>query len=170
MVVPAGDITASRAGRIGRGAVRRVVPSHPISGSSSTTSTAFSSQTSYSSSGGTNLSVSADGEMRVHVVAGDSAGGYLAFMTALSIPAAGWPKPAGVVVISPATNIGPDRAVCGKTRGCAVFPPRAAGVFARYVARAQSRITVGGEPGPLASWVAEDRREIATGDDPCRCR
>ena len=30
------------------------------------------------------------------VVAGDSAGGYLAFMTALSVAAAGLPKPAGV--------------------------------------------------------------------------
>jgi acetyl esterase/lipase len=61
--------------------------------------------------------------MRVHV-ASDSAGGHLAFMTALSIPAAGWPKPAGVVAISPLTDIGPDRAVCRKERGCSVFPPR----------------------------------------------
>jgi acetyl esterase/lipase len=91
------------------------------------------------------------------VVAGDSAGGYLAFMTALSIPAAGLPKPAGVVAISPLTDIRPDRAGCEKVR-CSVFPLEAAAVFARYLARAQSRITVHGEPGPLASPVAEDLR------------
>ena len=58
-------------------------------------------------------------------------------------------KPAGVVAISPLTDICPDRAVYGKARGCSVFPPAAAAVFARYVARAQSRITVDGEPGPF---------------------
>jgi len=94
------------------------------------------------------------------VVAGDSAGGYLAFMTALSIPAVGLPKPAGVVAISPLTDIRPDRAGRGKAARCSVFPPQAAAVFARYVARAQSRITVDGEPGPLASPVAEDVRDL----------
>jgi len=94
------------------------------------------------------------------VVAGDSAGGYLAFMTALSIPAAGLPKPAGVVAISPLTDIHPDRAGCGTAAHCSVFPPQAAAVFARYVARTQSRITVHGEPGPLASPVAEDLRDM----------
>ena len=94
------------------------------------------------------------------VVAGDSAGGYLAFMTALSIPAVGLPKPAGVVTISPLTDIRPDRAGCGKAARCSVFPPQAAAVFARYVARAQSRITVDGEPGPLASPVAEDVHDM----------
>jgi alpha/beta hydrolase fold len=65
------------------------------------------------------------------VVAGDSAGGYLAFMTALSVSAAGLPKPAG-----------------------------AAAMFARYLARAHARITVNGEEGPLASPVAEDLRDM----------
>ncbi len=94
------------------------------------------------------------------VVAGDSAGGYLAFMTALSIPAAGLPKPAGVVAISPLTDIRPDRAGCGTAAHCSAFPPQAAAVFARYVARTQSRITVHGELGPLASPVAEDLRDM----------
>ena len=35
---------------------------------------------------------------------------YLAFMTP-SIPAAGWPKPAGVVVISPLTDIGSTESI-----------------------------------------------------------
>ena len=127
------------------------------SGSSSTsTSTASASQTSCGSSGGTNLSVSADGEMRVYVLAGDSAGGYLAFMTALfDSRAMACRKPAGGVPISPLTNICPDRAVCGKARGCLVFPPPAAAVFAA-TSPERSRGSRWTEPGPLASPVAED--------------
>jgi acetyl esterase/lipase len=94
------------------------------------------------------------------VVAGDSAGGYLAFMTALSIPATELPKPAAVVAISPLTDIGPDRAGCGKARRCPVFPRQAAIVFARYLARAHSRITVNGQEGPLTSPVAEDLHDM----------
>ena len=90
------------------------------------------------------------------VVAGDSAGGYLAFMTALSVAAAGLPKPAGVVAISPLTDIAPDRVACRTSRDCAMFPPRAAVMFARYLARAHSRITVDGQDGPLVSPIAED--------------
>jgi acetyl esterase/lipase len=93
------------------------------------------------------------------VVAGDSAGGYLAFMTALSASAAGLPRPAGVVAISPLTDISPDRAACG-TRTCTVFPPRTTAVFARYLARAHARITVNGQEGPLASPFAEDLRDM----------
>jgi alpha/beta hydrolase fold len=88
------------------------------------------------------------------VVAGDSAGGYLAFMTALSVSAAGLPKPAGAGAISPLT------AACGTARDCPVFPPRAAAMFARYLARAHARITVNGQEGPLASPVAEDLRDM----------
>jgi acetyl esterase/lipase len=66
----------------------------------------------------------------------------------------------GVVAISPLTDISADRAVCGTERGCPVFPPQAAAVFARYLAQAHSRITVDGEPGPLASPVAEDLRDM----------
>jgi acetyl esterase/lipase len=94
------------------------------------------------------------------VVAGDSAGGYLAFMTALSVSAAGLPKPAGVVAISPLTDITPDRAAGRTARDCPVFPPRAAAMFARYLARAHARITVDGQAGPLASPVAEDLRDM----------
>lgn len=140
------------------------------SGSSSTsTSTASASQTSCGSSGGTNLSGSADGEMRVYVLAGDPAGGYLALTAALFDSRRRLAKPAGVVAISPLTDICPDRAVCGKARGCLVFPPPAAAVFARYVARAQSRITV---DASRDRWRLRSQKtvEIATGDDPCRCR
>ena len=104
--------------------------------------------------------MSVDGEMRVHVVAGDSAGGYLAFMTALFDSRRWLVQTCWGGGDFAADRYRPDRAVYGKARGCSVFPPPVAAVFARYVARAQSRITVDGEPRPLASPAAEDRREL----------
>ncbi|HEY5857930.1 MAG TPA: alpha/beta hydrolase [Aldersonia sp.] len=93
------------------------------------------------------------------VIAGDSAGGYLAFMTALSIPDLGLPKPAGVVAISPLTDADPaHRLEHEYPPNCPLFPTQAVEVFARYLARAQSRITVNGEPGPLISPIEEDLR------------
>lgn len=89
------------------------------------------------------------------VIAGDSAGGYLAFMTALTIARRPLPPPAGVVAISPLTDVSPDRADCTRDK-CPMFPPGAAAVLTRYLARAHARITVDGEPGPLASPVDED--------------
>lgn len=93
------------------------------------------------------------------VIAGDSAGGYLAFMAALSIPEQGLPKPAGVVAISPLTAADPAHKLEREhPPNCPVFPTQAVEVFARYLARAQSRITVNGEPGPLISPIEEDLR------------
>jgi acetyl esterase/lipase len=93
------------------------------------------------------------------VVAGDSAGGYLAFMTALATKAAGLSKPAAVVAISPLTDISPDRTGCRRGRGL-MFPPRAAEAFNRYLARAHDRICVDGRPGPLLSPIEEDLRDL----------
>ena len=97
--------------------------------------------------GRTNLSVSADSEARVHVLAGSGTriSSYLAFMTPFD--SRRWRAQTcwGGGDFA-ADRHRPDRAVCRKARGCSVFPPRAATVFARYVARAQSRITVDGEP------------------------
>ena len=105
----------------------------------------------------------------MYVLAGDSAGGYLAFMTALFDSRRWLAKPAGGVPISPLTNICPDRAVCGKARGCLVFPPPAAAVFAATSPERSrgSRWTRAGTVWPLRS---QKTVEIATGDDPCRCR
>ncbi|HEU0192240.1 MAG TPA: alpha/beta hydrolase [Mycobacterium sp.] len=71
------------------------------------------------------------------VVAGDSAGGYLAFMTALAAEAERFGAPAGVAAVSPFTD--PDPA--GKlghrnARRCSMFPSAALSVFARYLSRA----------------------------------
>jgi acetyl esterase/lipase len=81
-------------------------------------------------------------------------------MTALSIPATGLPKPAGVVALSPLTDLRADRGGSRPARRCPVFPPQAAAVFVRYLAKAHARITVNGKPGPLASPVAEDLRDL----------
>lgn len=91
------------------------------------------------------------------VIAGDSAGGYLAFMTTLAVLETDLPRPAGVVAISPLTDADPVRRRKNlDVQRCPLFPPRAVDVLARYIRRAQSRIVVDGEPGPLASPVDED--------------
>lgn len=91
------------------------------------------------------------------VIAGDSAGGYLAFMTTLAVLETDLPRPAGVVAISPLTDADPVRRRRNlDVQRCPLFPPRAVDVLARYIRRAQSRIVVDGEPGPMASPVDED--------------
>lgn len=90
------------------------------------------------------------------VVAGDSAGGYLAFMTALSLARLDLPAAAGVAAISPLTSVA---ARSGRPRDAAalpLFPARARQAFARYLTRVHRRITVDGEPGPLMSPLDED--------------
>jgi acetyl esterase/lipase len=95
------------------------------------------------------------------VIAGDSAGGYLAFLTALSITR-GLSKPAGVVTISPLTDLRPCRkSQNGRPLRCSMFPAHAVTVFASYLAETHSRITVNGEPAPsLVSLHEEDLSEM----------
>jgi acetyl esterase/lipase len=93
------------------------------------------------------------------VVAGDSAGGYLAFMTALSVEAAHLPKPAGVVGVSPLTDVSIERVECQQPRD-SMFPPRAAAAFTRYLARAHSRVCIAGQSTSLVSPVEEDLGDL----------
>ncbi len=90
------------------------------------------------------------------VVAGDSAGGYLAFMTALSLARMDLPAPAGVAAISPLTEVGVRPDLARDALPGPVLPARALDAFARYLPRAHRRITVEGETGPLVSPVDED--------------
>ena len=56
-------------------------------------------------------------------VAGDSAGGYLSFAVPLAIEAAGMPMPAGIVAISPLTEMDPTHKLQGKNANrCSMFP------------------------------------------------
>jgi acetyl esterase/lipase len=71
-------------------------------------------------------------------IAGDSAGGYLAFMTALAAIRRNLAKPAGVATVSPFTDADPTRKLGHRNaRRCSMFPSTALSVFARYLQRAQ---------------------------------
>ncbi|ORX05568.1 alpha/beta hydrolase [Mycolicibacillus trivialis] len=68
------------------------------------------------------------------VVAGDSAGGYLAFMVALAAIGADLCHPAGIAAISPLTDIDPARKLAHRNaRRCSMFPGRALAVFSHHL-------------------------------------
>lgn len=72
------------------------------------------------------------------VIAGDSAGGYLAFMATLSAIKSGVAKPAGVATISPFTDPDPDRKLKHRNaRRCSMFTGGALSKFARYLREVQ---------------------------------
>lgn len=91
------------------------------------------------------------------VVAGDSAGGYLALQTAAELLRRGHPPTAGVAAISPLTTLNPhDKCPTGKDR-CAMFTARAMTSFIRYVA-AHGEENPSGQP--IASPVDADLRQM----------
>lgn len=60
------------------------------------------------------------------VIAGDSAGGYLAFMTTLAASQAGLPKPAGIAAVSPFTDPDPTTKMGHRNADrCAMFQVKA---------------------------------------------
>jgi acetyl esterase/lipase len=68
------------------------------------------------------------------VVAGDSAGGYLAFMTALAAVRSDLAKPAGIAAISPFTDANPVPKLHHRNaRKCSMFTGGALSMFARYL-------------------------------------
>jgi acetyl esterase/lipase len=72
------------------------------------------------------------------VVAGDSAGGYLAFMTALAAIRTRILKPAGVATVSPFTDADPARKLRHRNAGrCAMFTREALSIFTRYLQQAR---------------------------------
>ena len=71
------------------------------------------------------------------VVAGDSAGGYLAFMTTLAAIKSEVARPAGVVAISPFTDADPTRKLKHRNaRKCSMFTRGALSMFAQYLSKA----------------------------------
>lgn len=73
------------------------------------------------------------------VVAGDSAGGYLAFMTTLASIRSELMKPAGIATISPFTDADPAAKLGHRNADrCAMFPCGALSVFSRYLLRARA--------------------------------
>jgi acetyl esterase/lipase len=72
------------------------------------------------------------------VVAGDSAGGYLAFMTTLLAIQDGIMDPAGVAAVSPFTDADPVRKLKHRNaRKCSMFTRRAYSRFAQFLSNAQ---------------------------------
>jgi acetyl esterase/lipase len=72
------------------------------------------------------------------VVAGDSAGGYLAFMITLLAISDDIMEPAGVATISPFTDADPVRKLKHRNaRKCSMFTRRAFSMFAQYLSKAQ---------------------------------
>jgi len=72
------------------------------------------------------------------VVAGDSAGGYLAFMTTLAALQSDIAKPAGIAAISPFTDADPTAKLRHRNaHRCAMFPRGALPAFTRYLRRAR---------------------------------
>lgn len=73
------------------------------------------------------------------VVAGDSAGGYLAFMTTLSAIGEDIMEPAGVATISPFTDTDPARKLKHRNaRKCSMFTRSAFSRFAKYLGDARA--------------------------------
>lgn len=91
------------------------------------------------------------------VVAGDSAGGYLAFMTTISAIRSQLARPAGIAAISPFTDADPARKLEHRNaRRCSMFPREALWVFAQYLGQAPLPGQVGRFPDHVLSPVDAD--------------
>lgn len=72
------------------------------------------------------------------VVAGDSAGGYLAFMTTLAAIRRRFTTPAGIATISPLTDTDPlSKLGHPNAHRCSMFPSGALPIFSRYLRRSR---------------------------------
>ncbi len=88
------------------------------------------------------------------VVAGDSAGGYLAFMTSLLAIRDEIMKPAGIATVSPFTDTDPARKLRHRNaRRCSMFTRGALSMFARYLSQAKLLEERGSSAGRVAAPV-----------------
>lgn len=91
------------------------------------------------------------------VVAGDSAGGYLAFMTTLAAIRSHDLTPAGVAAISPFTDADPTRKLKHRNaRKCSMFTRRALSRFARFLSTVHLPGGEHGSGGAVVSPVEAD--------------
>ncbi|MGH1561380.1 alpha/beta hydrolase [Mumia sp. DW29H23] len=94
------------------------------------------------------------------VIAGDSAGGYLAFAVTLAILEAGLERPAGLAAMSPLTDLDPDRKLDQPGRpSCALFPRSAWRGFLRLVEMVENDL-LGDHLEPASSLVDADLRGL----------
>lgn len=93
------------------------------------------------------------------VVAGDSAGGYLAFMTTLLAISSDLMRPAGIATISPFTDADPARKLRHRNaRRCSMFTRGALSMFAQYLNQAQ--VLEGRGESTVASPVDADLSDL----------
>jgi len=91
------------------------------------------------------------------VVAGDSAGGYLAFMTALSAISTYVAKPAGIATISPFADADPAVKLRHRnSRKCSMFTREALSIFTQYLGEVQLPTGPETSSGPIVSPVDAD--------------
>ncbi|ORA84802.1 alpha/beta hydrolase [Mycobacterium malmoense] len=90
------------------------------------------------------------------VVAGDSAGGYLAFVTALLAIRSQVMRPAGIATVSPFTDADPARKLRHRAGRCFMFTRGALSMFAQYLSEAQLLNDRGDSAGRIVSPVDAD--------------
>ncbi|WP_025734978.1 alpha/beta hydrolase [Mycobacterium genavense] len=91
------------------------------------------------------------------VVAGDSAGGYLAFMTTLAAIRTQVAAPAGIATVSPFTDANPVRKLKHRNaRKCSMFTAGALSIFSRYLGEVQLPDGPGRSTGHVVSPVDAD--------------
>ena len=95
------------------------------------------------------------------VVAGDSAGGLLAFMLTLKVIANGDPAPAGIATVSPLTDLDTRRRLVHRNANrCSMFGRGVLPIFAKYVDECHRRLSTGGRHRPLLPPVDADLSQM----------
>ncbi len=90
-------------------------------------------------------------------IAGDSAGGYLAFMVTLMLRDLGMPLPKAIFTMSPLTNLDPTEKLEHRNAStCAIFPADAIPALTVLADRVDARLFVEGHRGPRLSPVDAD--------------
>ncbi|MDQ1181264.1 MULTISPECIES: alpha/beta hydrolase [unclassified Rhodococcus (in: high G+C Gram-positive bacteria)] len=90
-------------------------------------------------------------------IAGDSAGGYLAFMVALALQSQGLPPAGGIIALSPLTDLDPTRKMLHPNASlCSVFPKGAVPALTELADEVEARIVVDGKRGPRVCPVDAD--------------
>lgn len=95
------------------------------------------------------------------VIAGDSAGGYLALATALQLAARGKTPLAGIAAISPLTDLDPASKLAHRNAArCSMFTGAALAAFAKYLHRCERRPASRREAAALVNPVTADLSQL----------
>lgn len=95
------------------------------------------------------------------VIAGDSAGGYLALAAALRLIRRGVVPAAGVAAISPLTDLDPARKLAHRNaRRCSMFTGAALSAFARYLHQCEQGLTRSRDAAAVVNPAAADLSDM----------